>query len=248
MRPAAPILGSLIIAAAAVAEAGAAQPAVQRPQALMSFKPIKERDADRALREALTHAADYATARLGQPGGFERSSSWRVPLPEDLRSVRGNWNDVGRSGALERLQSAMNRAAEFSAPQARPSLHEAVDSLDFGDAVAIVRSGDKAASQFFSLRSRASVEAQMRPIVEANLSRAGAFAALDDAAAAAGAPARAAKYRAPVVETTLRRTVDALLGEMGAQESSLRASPERGSPLMRDVFSAYPDAKARPEG
>ena len=233
-----PAVGACLASGCALAAERAPHAGVQ--VAWVNAKMIKQRDADRALRETLAHAADAATARLGRPAAFSADPARHLALPEALKAMRGNWNAVGRSGALTALEAAMNSAAEAAAPSCRPFLQDAIVDIDFSDAVAIVRSGDEAASRFFAVRVRAALEVQIRPNIEAALTRAGAFEALDRAAVAGGAPQRAAAYRDRVIDATVAGELDAVFAEMRAEERDIRADPTgRGSPLLRDVFSSY---------
>jgi hypothetical protein len=251
MRPAMPLRSGVIVAAMlSPAFAGACALAAEPHHAKShdgrfdlawgNSKLLKERDADRALRETLTHAADAATQRLARAGAYGGDPAHHVALPDPLRAMRGEWNAVGRSGALTTLEAAMNQAAEMAAPGCRPLLHRAIADIDFSDAVAIVRSGDEAATQFFAVRVRAGLAEEIRPLVEDALTRAGAFAALDQAAAAGRAPQRAGEYRPRIIDATVAGEINALFAEMRAEERDIRADPTgRGSPLLRDVFSAY---------
>ena len=81
---------------------------------------------------------------------------------------------------------------------------------------------------------------QIRPLIEDALTRAGAFDALEQAAAAGRAPQRASEYRPRIIDATVTGEINALFAEMRAEERGIRADPTgRGSPLLRDVFSAY---------
>jgi hypothetical protein len=113
-----------------------------------------------------------------------------------------------------------------------------------------VRSGDRAASRFYAMRTRAALEASLAPIVERALSDAGAYAALSVAAQAAGNAAKANDYRAMVTSQTLAGVLDATFDETGRLEADIRAAPAgRGSDLLNDVFSgALQTARGMPGG
>ncbi|HVY02644.1 MAG TPA: DUF4197 domain-containing protein [Caulobacterales bacterium] len=243
MHPAAPFAGGAALVLALAGQAFAQEPAAEgdQPRSLfVAAKMIKQRDADRALRETLRRAVDSASVRLGAPGAFTRSPKRHIGLPGALNSLRGAWNAVGRSGALDALEDAMNRGAETAAPMARETFQDIVERVDFSDAVAVVLTGDAAATQLLAARERADLERRLRPLIETALNGSGAFAALDQAAAAANSPKHAAAYRPAVIDATLSAVLDAYFAEMGARERAIRADPEaQGSPLLREVFSVY---------
>ena len=221
MHPAAPFAGAAVLVLALTGQAVAREPETEDAKARPLFvaaKMIKQRDADRALRETLRRAVDSASARLGTAGAFAHNRTRHIPLPNSLNSLRGSWNAVGRSGYLDALEDAMNRAAETAAPMARESFLEIVDRVDFSDAVAIVRSGDAAATQLFAARERQDLERRLRPLVETALINAGAFTALDSAAAAINSPKQGAAYRPVIIDATLSGELDAYFAEMGICE------------------------------
>lgn len=203
-----------------------------------SDRPLKQREANGALRETLRLSVDRAAGQLSQEGAFSNDPERRIGLPEPLAGFNGDWNAAGRSGALTRLEERMNVAAEASAGMARAPMLDAASEIDFYDAVAIVRSGDAAASQFYALRAREKLEQRLSPQVEAQLDHAGAFEALQEAVVAGGAEDKLDSYRRKVIARTLGGTVDALLDAMQAEERAIRADPDAyNSPLLSDVFA-----------
>ena len=237
-------IASFLLLAQLLGGAALAEPSA-RPLSIawVKVKAIRQHDADKALRETLNQAAIAASARLGKPGAFAENPSHRVALPPALQAVRGSWNPIGRSGALDRLQAAMNQAAEAGALLARPLLLAQIEDLDFSDAVAIVRSGDEAATQFLAIRTRDALAGALRPGIENELTKAGGFAALAEAAEAAGMPERARGYRDEVIAATIDGELDALFGEMRTEERSIRLDPaSRGSPVLQSVFSGFTPA------
>lgn len=251
-RPAKPIATSAMLALVLTVPAHAAEPGLVGAQSKpfwVAAKSIKQRDADRALRETLHRAADSAILKLGRSGAFSRVPAHHIALPSDLQSVRGDWNAVGRSGSLDSLDGAMNGAAELAAPMVRDELRRQIEDVDFSDAVAIVRSGDEAATQLFAARTRADLSVRIRPIIEAALTQSGAFDALGAAAAAAKSPGRAEVYRPQVIDATVNGELNAIFAEMRAEERAIRANPAgRGSPLLEDVFSAFNGAATKSGG
>ncbi|MGE3302943.1 MAG: DUF4197 family protein [Hyphomonadaceae bacterium] len=230
--------GALV--AASAGGAAAADPAGRYELSWRSGKSLRQKDADLALREALLISANGAVRELEAQGAFDAPNR-RIALPETLEAMRGDWNSVGRSGALERLQTAMNAAAAVSVASAGAPLKQAIATVDFFDPAGIVLSGDRAASQFLALRTRADLERDLRPVVVAALAQSGAFAALTEAGEAVGQADKANGYRDPVTQRTLTGVLDALFEEIGRNEQGLRAEPAgRGSPLLEQVFSAAP--------
>ena len=231
------VLGAVIVTAPAVPAAWAEDGVSARP-AVTAPGRLRERDAQAALHEVLQISVGEASERLGDVGAFAVGERYHIGLPDVFLAMRGDWNAVGRSGALARLEEAMNRAAAAVASTAEPLLREKAAELKFYDSVAVVMSGDQAGAKFFAMRARPELEQRLRPVVAEALAGAGAFAALAEAAQAAGQPAKAGAYKDLVIQRTLTGLLDAVFIETGRIEADLRAAPQgRGSPLLEQVFS-----------
>ncbi len=235
---------SVLAALAVVCAALAAGAAGVREAGAWTFSfhfTSKQKEAARALREMLRLCVDASSAALSRPGAFADDPARRVRLPEPLGAFRGQWSALGRSGALDRLEAAMNQAAEAAAGAARTPMLSAVATLEFQDAVGLVRAGGDAGVGLFAMRARKGLELELRPMMDRELERAGAYAALEEAANIADAEARAPGMRQKVIDATLAATLDALFAAAREEERAVRAAPgERGSALMAKVLAPAP--------
>jgi hypothetical protein len=104
-------------------------------------------DVAAGLKEALTVAGAAATKRLSARDGYMGDPAVRIPLPGVLGQAHKRLAPFGMAGTLDDLQRRVNRAAEAAAPAAGKLVADAVKSMTFDDAVAILRGGDKAPSR-----------------------------------------------------------------------------------------------------
>ncbi len=243
--------GALMAALAAGAPAAADQ-AETRPSVLgdllkgavktQSSTPaaaLTQRDAAAGLREALQLAAVAAATQLGRPDGFYADPRVKIPLPGALGRAQRAMAPLGLSAPLDDLERRVNRGAEAAMPQAKTLLVNAIRSITIADAVSIVRGGDDAGSRFLRERTETQLTAALRPHMTTALREAGAFAALDAAAARTGlsASGATATLRNDLIAFAVGRALDGAFGYIAEEERALRADPaRRTTAILRRVF------------
>jgi len=201
------------------------------------FGPLTQRDADPGVREALTLAAAAAADKLAAPGGFLDSPKVRIPLPGALARAQARLRPFGLSGPLDEMEVGLNRAAEAAMPEAKRLALEVARSLTFGDALAIVRGGDTAATTFLRQRTETALAQALRPRLSAALDQAGVFAALDRVKDGAMVQSLAADARRDVTDFAVREALDGFYETLADEERAIRADPaRRTTAILRRVF------------
>ena len=103
-----------------------------------------------AVRRLLTLATQRAFAQLTQPDGFWDSTVARVELPVLFGKTGSVASAILKGPAFrEKLQHSLNRFAEDGARRAAPVCAEALRSVSFTDALALLKGGPTAATTFF---------------------------------------------------------------------------------------------------
>jgi hypothetical protein len=184
-----------------------------------------------AIRRLLTLSSQRAFAGLLQENGFFQDELARVPVPE-----------AGALAALVRvpfvqtqLLRLMNRAAADAAEVAAPIVYDQVRSMSFGDAVALVRGGPTAATDFLE-------RAMGNAIVDAMFPRVGtALRAFDN-----GILNQVVRNATGIDFQRLQRHVAesasrGIYRAIGREEAAIRANPRAtGDPLIIGVFGVLP--------
>ncbi|MDX2235396.1 MAG: DUF4197 domain-containing protein [Hyphomonadaceae bacterium] len=200
---------------------------------------LTQRDAAAGLREALQMAAVTVATRLGRPDGFFADPRVRIPLPGALGRAQSSLAPLGLSAPLDDLQRRVNRGAEAAMPQARTLFVNAIKSMTIADGVAIVRGGEDAGTRFLRDRTQAQLATALRPHMETALHQAGAFTALDAAAARAGAAGGAASLRNDLIQFAVGKALDGAFGYIAEEERAIRNDPaRRTTAILRKVFGA----------
>ncbi len=187
-----------------------------------------------AIRRLLNIASSNALAMLARPGGFYDSQIARIDLPAQLggNRVSNVLEALLRTGAFRgRLEKELNRVAERGADAAAPLIAEAVRNVSINDALALVRGGPQAATEFLRGAMGESLVTAMVP-------------AIGDAIRIGSDPVVAEALRAAtgidlagLVSDVTAKADRGIWQAIGAEEALIRANPgDTNDPLLIAVF------------
>ena len=175
-----------------------------------------------AIRRVLERSTRGALARLVAPGGFYDNELARVDLPEIFGS-RGNvLQDILTSAVYKgRLTKGLNSVAEAGARRAAPMIADTVRTIGIDNALALIKGGPTAATGFLRNAMAGSLIEAMVPALGDGLRVANDPVVGQAIAALTGVDVTG-------VARSLSGKVDnAIWGEIGREESAIRANPER---------------------
>lgn len=185
-----------------------------------------------AIRRLLALSTQNAFARLTAPGGFYDNALVRLDLPQALGS-RGNTVQKILTSAVfkDRLQREFNHMAEDGAERAAPIVADTVRTIGIENAVALVRGGPTAATDFLRGAMAGSLVEVMVP-------------ALGDAIRLSNDPllgeviSALTGVDASAVARDLAGQIDnAIWKSVAQEESAIRADPGKTrDPLLIGVF------------
>ena len=115
---------------------------------------ITEAEAAQGIRAALNNGVGSAISTVSKRNGFFSDPQIRIPLPGFLGRAQSTLSKIGMSGALDNLETQLNRGAEAAAPVARDIFMSAIRSLTIRDAIGIVRGPKDAATQYLRRTTR----------------------------------------------------------------------------------------------
>ncbi len=191
------------------------------------------------LKQALQQGAEAAVAQLGQKGGFLNNAKLRIPLPGALEKTRPFLKMMGKGDDLDKLQTAMNRAAEAAVPEARDLLVNAVKQMSVDDAKKILAGGDNSVTAYFEEKTRGLLTDRFMPVVTAQtnrLSLAGQYNKLAGKAAKAGL---LKEDETSVERFVTAKALDGLYATIAEQERQIRENPLAAvGSLAKKVFGA----------
>ncbi len=185
-----------------------------------------------AVRRLLTVSSQGALGRLTAPGGFWDNQLARLDLP-DVFGSRGSVAQTILTSAIfkDRLQQQLNIVAEDGARRAAPVVTETVRTIGIDNAVALVRGGPTAATEFLRGNMAGSLVEAMVPALGQGLRAASDPIVGQAIAALTGIDLTGVSRQLSVKADT------AIWGEIGREEASIRANPQRtNDPVLIGVF------------
>lgn len=126
---------------------------------------LSSAEASQGLKTALEKGAIAAVKRLVMVDGFLGNSKVRIPLPGYLESVPKLIKALGQGRRVDRLVTAMNRAAEIAEPMAKGLLVNAVNSVTVTDAKQILTKVDTCVTTFFADKTLDPLGLRFLPVV-----------------------------------------------------------------------------------
>ena len=181
-----------------------------------------------AVRRLLTLSSGAALDRLIAPGGFYDSQIARLDLPQVFGSRGGVLANI-LTGVVfrDRLQRQLNEFARDGARRAAPVVADTIRTVGIANAVALIRGGPTAATGFLR-------DAMAGRLVDVM------FPAIGDAMRVANDPVVGQALSAisgvdigGIARDLSVQADNVIWGEMGREESAIRADPRRtNDPLL----------------
>jgi len=213
----------------------AAQPAAE-PAGIDRFTPQQQAD---SLRQALVQGAENAVRELARMDGYLGNPRVRIPIPDHLQKVDSALRKVGLGRYADDLVTAMNRAAESAAPEAKSLLIAAVQNMTLNDAKDILLGGDDAATRYFRRSTETALTGKFKPVVAKAIAQVRLAQAYDRFAGKGALLGLIDEKDAHLEDYVTRKALDGLFLMIADQEKALRANPMQvASDLARQVFSA----------
>lgn len=223
-------------ATTAPASGATAQPA---STATKSEPTAKEQET--GLRAAISGFADAAVQRLGKDGGFLDDPKVRIPVPEQLSSLKSAMAKIGQEGLFNDFETSMNRAAENAVRDAAPVFVDAVKQMSITDAARIVGGADNAATEYFKEKTSAGLAERFRPQIEKVTAETGVTSYYKQIVSQAGfLSSYLNKDTLDLDSYVTDKSLDGLFTAMAEEEKRLRANPLGAtSDIVRKVFDWF---------
>jgi hypothetical protein len=188
-----------------------------------------------AIRRLLSLASQRAFASLIQENGFFSDALTRISLPDAIGGQRTSGilaTLLSSAPVRDRMLRQVNRAAEKGASLAAPIVADAIRSASFDDALALVRGGPTAATDFLKGRMGNALTSAMPGGIADGLRLFDSAVVTDVLKHATGI-----NFAALRDDVTVKAS-DAIYRAIGREETAIRANPQAtGDPLLTAVFA-----------
>lgn len=133
---------------------------------------VTNADAIAALRDALVEGAVSASTILSAKDGYYGNEVLKILLPPEAQPMIDSISKIPRGKALvDDVVLRLNRSAEEAADEVVPIFKDAIMSMTITDGIAIVKGGDRAATDYLENKTRTNLHNLYRPKVDTALSK-----------------------------------------------------------------------------
>ena len=187
---------------------------------------------ENALRRLLTVSSQRAFANLLTDNGFFSDELARVPLPPQLAGAGGIASALLRTPAVQnQLLGVMNQAASEAAEAAAPVVYDAIRNMTISDAMALVRGGPTAATDFLQRAMGTAIVDAMFPDVG------NALRLFDNGIVSQVAQAATGINFSGLQRHVSQAAADGIYRAIGREEAAIRANPSSANdPTIASVF------------
>ena len=205
----------------------------EEPQTSLSSDEISG-----GLKDALRVGTETVVGNLGQEGGFNLDSIIHIPLPDQLAQVQDVLGKIGLDSMLTDLELRLNRAAEIATPKAKELFISAINEMTLEDVMSIYDGPEDAATQYFRSKMSGPLAVEMKPVVDASLSDAGAANTYADVMERYNSVPFVPKVEADLSDYVVQKGMDGIFYYLAREEAAIRANPaKRTTDLLKKIFA-----------
>jgi hypothetical protein len=133
-------------------------------QSIPTDAPLTEAEVAKGLKEALTIGSKNASSILSAENGYYGDELVKILLPEEASVIMDNLSRIpGGDKMVEDVILRINRAAEDAAKEVAPIFANSISQMTMGDAFAILKGEDNAATQYLSNTTRTELYQLYKP-------------------------------------------------------------------------------------
>ena len=188
-----------------------------------------------ALQVGINKGADSAS-RLN---GYFLNPVIKIPFPPEVVKIETALRKVGLGGEVDKFVMALNRGAEEAAKEAKPIFVNAILSMNFSDAWAILKGEKNAATMYLKRTTSEQLIAAFSPVVEKALQKTQATRYYTDLANTYNRLPFVQKVNPDLKLYATQKAIDGLFILVENEEAKIRENPwARTTDLLKKVFGS----------
>jgi hypothetical protein len=200
---------------------------------------LSSEELSKAFKQAVDIGSQRVVEQLGNADGFNKDSAIRIPLPEQMQTVKKWLDKVGMGDSLNSFEVKLNRAAENAVPKARALFVSTIKQMTFDDVKSIYSGGEDAATRYFQSKMTPALTKEMEPVVQKSLSEVGAVKMYDDIIGDYKSIPFVPDVKANLVGHVVDGGLSGIFHYLAKEEAEIRQNPvKRTTELLKRVFGA----------
>jgi hypothetical protein len=176
--------------------------------------------------------------KLTQTDGFYNNSLVRISLPDELKVVEQGLRNIGLGSLADQGIKALNTAASDAVKEATPIFVNAVSTLTFSDAQAILMGSQDAATQYLQRTTSQQLYQKFFPVVKNSFSKVGADAIWREIITKYNAIPLVNPINPDLNDYVTNKALEGVFKMIAIEEKNIRTDVNaRTSTLLKQVFA-----------
>jgi hypothetical protein len=198
---------------------------------------LDERTVSAGLKEALRVGTERTVFSTSRMDGYLGNALIRIALPDEYQPVAQTLRTIGLGGQVDSLETAMNRAAEQAAGEAKNIFWNAISQMTLTDALGILNGGQTAATDYFRDRTTHNLRNRFRPIVSQKMGEVGLYQVYNQFMTVYNTLPLLSKPALNLEDYVTDKAMGGLFTVLADEERKIRENPAaRTTDLLRQVF------------
>lgn len=212
-------------------------------QEYLEGQTLSSLDAINGLKQTLNFGTEDAVRLLTQENGFYNSELLKIPFPDELKTVEQTLNRFGLENLTDAFIKELNKGAEKAVSKATPIFKHAIETMTFEDAMGILLGNERAATDYFERKTRATLYAEFKPEVLGVLDQYGITKGYKELMSAYNTIPFVKSANTDLPDYVTNKTLDGLFYKISLEEQNMRTNVSaRKTQLLQKVFG-YADAQ-----
>lgn len=209
----------------------------KKAEKILKETEVTQEEAGEGIKEALIQGISNGVAEVTKTDGYFLNPKIKVPFPPDAVKAEEKLRDMGMGKKVDEVVLTLNRAAEEAGKEAKPIFIEAIKSLTFSDALAIVKGADDEATRYLMRTTTEALTVKFRPVIEAALDKVNATRYWDDVIGIYNRIPLVEKINPDLAAFVTQKAIEGLFFMIAREEKLIRDDPmARTTDLLRKVF------------
>ncbi len=198
---------------------------------------FSEEDASKALKETLEKGVNKGVEVLSLKDGFFKNPNVKIPFPPEAKSIFDRLKKIGLGKELDEVVLSINRSAEDAVNSSKPIFLKAIKKMNIQDAIAIIRGGEHAGTNYLSSKTKNDLVIEFSPNIEKSLKKVNATKHWNAIMTSYNKIPFVKKINPNLKTYVTEKTVDGLFYMLAKEEKQIRNNPrKRNSELLKKVF------------
>lgn len=190
------------------------------------------------LKQALEVGTNNSVTKTSKTGGFSNDPVIKILVPEQMSKLAKNMRRYGFGEHVDRFEAQMNRSAELASVEAKSLFIDSISNMSIGDAWAILKGPENAATQYFRQNTESKLRQRFKPVISNSMAKVGFYSDYRKLLETYQSLPLVEKPNLDIEHYILQKTLDGLFFKVEEEEIKIRRNPAaRVTELLQKVFS-----------